>query len=492
MTLVVLLLPLLAAALIMLSPWRWVQRTLAVLGTLATFILALFLPGAADIDTPWFSGFGLHFALSPAGAASVLVPVVALVMIPTALYAGSKIKERVGAFLALLLVMQAALNGIFMAKDLILFYVCWEAALIPNLLMLGIWGREKRRQAMLKYMIYAIAGSFLMLIAILAIKPLSGAASYRFADLLAVTPQLPLSTQVWLFIGFTLSFAVKLPLFPVHGWLPDFHEQNHPSGVVDVAGTMYKLGAFGFFAWALPLLPDAASTVGPILLALSAVTALYAGFIATAQSDMKRFLAYVSLSHMGIVGVGVFGLRMVGLNGAMYLLAAQMLTTGGLFFLSGMLYERRQTFDLARYSGLAKSAPLLASLAMFILLAAIGVPGLTNFPGEFMSLMGAFQTSPWWAALATLTTVAAAVYGVNFYQKIFWVKEEHGAVLDLRGIELVVLIPMLLGILWFGILPHRQLALIEPQSQVISSQHEVQQADAAPLTDVGGIRVRPH
>ena len=260
-----------------------------------------------------------------------------------------------------------------------------------------------------------------MLVAILALRPLSGATSFRIVDLLPATQALPLGTQVWLFLAFTLAFAVKLPLWPLHGWLPDFHEQNHPSGVADVAGTLYKVGGWGFFAFALPLFPAAAALLTPYLLALAAFTAVYAAVVATAQTNLKRLLAYASLSHMGIVGVGVFGLYLTGLGGAMYLLAAQMLSTGALFLISGMLYSRRNSFELSEYGGLAKSAPALAALTLFAMFASIGVPGLSNFPGEFMSLLGAFERSAWLGGFATLAVIAAGVYGVNMYQRLYQV-----------------------------------------------------------------------
>lgn len=468
-SLLVLAVPFLGALTAAFARSRQVARGVALFSTILTFALALFLAGDGGVSLLWLPGFNAYFELSPAGAASVLVLVAALVMIPTVLYAGAMLGERTGAFLGLLLGMQAGLNGLFLAKDLIVFYLFWEATLIPSVLMLGIWGGAQRRQAAVKYLIYAVTGSFLMLVAILALKPLSGAVSYRLDDLLLVTPNLPLTTQLWLFVGFALAFAVKLPLWPLHSWLPDFHEQNHPSGVADVAGTLYKVGGFGFFAWAMPLLPGAALAAAPVLLALAAFTALYAAMIATTQTNLKRLLAYASLSHMGIVGVGIFGLHIAGLSGAVFLLAAQMLSTGGMFLISGMLYERRRSFDLNVYGGLAKTAPALAALSLFVLFTSIGVPGLANFPGEFMSLMGSFQTeSGWnlfWTGLATLSVIAAGVYGVNLYQRLYQ-GEASGAAPDLRSLEAVVLVPIVAGILWLGLNPAPQLQRIEVQSQV--------------------------
>ena len=332
MTLAALLVPLATALVVALVPTSALKHAFTIIGTLATFVVALFLGSSPSIETLWIPGFEVYFSLSPAGASGLLVLVASLVMIPAAVYASLTVERHMGAFVALLLLMQAGLNGVFLAKDLVLFYVFWEATLIPSVLMLGIWGGVGRRQAAIKYLMYAVTGSFLMLVAILAIRPLSGAVSYRLDDLLAVTPALPFPTQLWLFIAFTLAFAVKLPLWPLHAWLPDFHEQNHPSGSADMAGTLYKVGGWGFFAWALPLLPNAAAAAAPYLLAFAAVTALYAAIIATSQTHMKRLLAYASLlAHGHRWAWGVFGLHIAGLNGAVYLLAAQMVSTGGLF-----------------------------------------------------------------------------------------------------------------------------------------------------------------
>ena len=469
MSLAVILVPFIAALLIFLLRQRALQTLVAVLSTLITFVVARLLKDDPGFSRLWIPGFGSYFELNPEGAASVLVFVASIMMIPTIGYASAKIKDRTGGMLALLLLMQAGLNGLFLAKDLVVFYLFWEATLIPSVLMLGIYGGEKRRQAATKYLVYAVAGSFLMLISILAIKPLSGAVSYRITDLLAATPDLPLNTQLWLFAGFALSFAIKLPMFPFHAWLPDFHEQNHASGVADVAGTLYKVGGFGFYAWALPLLPDAAKAAAPLMMSLCAVTAIYAAMIAINQTHIKRMLAYASLSHMGIVGVGVFGLHITGLSGAIFLLAAQMLSTGGLFFISAMLYERKHSFDLNAYGGLAKSAPALAALTLFILFTSIGVPGLANFPGEFMSLLGGFQTQPLIAGLATLSVIAAGVYGVNLYQRLFQA-EQAQATHDVNENEVFLLLPIILGILWLGLNPNVAFKQIEPQSQIVIDQ----------------------
>ena len=466
-----LVIPLLGAGLSALSRSRRMVTAVALFSTMATFAVALFLPGARAIERSWLPGIGSSFSLDPNGAAAVLVVVAALVMIPTALTAGLRVNERSGQFVALLLLSQAGLNGIFMARDMLVFYLFWEATLIPSLILLGAFGLERRSAAVAKYLVYAVGGSFLMLVSMLMLKTLSGAASFHLTDLMVAAPQLGATTQTWLFAGLALGMAVKLPIWPLHSWLIDLNEQNHPSGAADVLGTMYKVGGFGFFAWALPILPAGAERLAPLLLALGAFTAVYGAVIAIRQDHFKRLLAYASLSHMGIVAVGLFGLHIAGLNGAIYLLAAQMLSTGGLFLVSGMLYARRRTFDLDAYGGLLKSAPALGALTLFMVFAFIGVPGLGNFPGEFLSLLGAFQTSPWLAAIATLAVIAAAVFGVNLYQRLF---QGPPAVTlpDIDSLEAYILVPFVAGILWLGLAPAPQLQRIEEQSQLVIMQQE--------------------
>jgi NADH-quinone oxidoreductase subunit M len=469
LSLLLILLPFVAALGSVFAPSNQVAVRVALGSTALSFVLSLFLPLSSAIAVPWLPGFGVTFALSPAGAASVLIPVAALVMIPTVYYAAARVTERTAALLALLLAMQAGLNGIFLADDLVIFYLFWEATLIPSILMLGIWGRAGGRRAAVKYLIYAVAGSFVMLVAILALRPLSGALSYQFDDLIAATVTLPAATQLWLFVGLAIGMAVKLPLWPLHSWLPDVNEQNHPSGVADVAGTLYKVGGYGFFAWALPLLPQAAELASPLLMGLAAFTALYAAIVATAQTHLKRFLAFASLAHMGIVGVGIFALHAAGMSGGVYLLAAQMLSTGGLFLISGMLFERRETFDLKAFGGLAKSAPALSALTLFVLLTSIGVPGLANFPGEFMSLLGAYQTNALIAIMATLSVIAAGVYGVNMYQRVYQ-GEAAVTTTDIRRPEVLTLIPIVLGILWLSLAPSPHLSHIERQATRMFSE----------------------
>jgi NADH-quinone oxidoreductase subunit M len=470
--------PLLVAALL-LALRGGAVRLVSLAGAMTTFVLALFLAPSTPITLPWIPSFGVWFALDGAGTGGFLALVASFVMVPTVLWASSRTLERRGAFLAALFAMWGGLMGIFLARDLVLFYVFWEVTLLPSLVMLSGWGGPHRRAATLKYLLYAVAGSFAMLLAILAIRPLSGATSYLFDDLLLATLTLDGLTQTWLFVGFALSFAVKLPIFPLHHWLIDFHDQNHPSGAADVAGTLYKVGGFGLFAWALPLLPTGAAVAAPLLIAVAAFTAVYAAAIATRQRNLKRLLAYASLSHMGLVAVGLFGLHLAGLSGAMYLLAAQMVTTGGLFLLAGMLHARRGTFDLSAYGGLAASAPALAATTLFVLFASIGVPGLANFPGEFLTLLGAFQANAGAGVAAVLAVIAAGVYGVGLYARLYQ-GPETARVADLQPLEIAVIAPLVLATLVLGLFPAAPLATFEAEAAVTVARQATVTAGTLP------------
>jgi len=484
------LMVLLPLAVALALPWAKrpaVHRPLAVLGVAATLALGVFATGGAgSVEVPWVPALGTYFALDATGAGGVLARIAAAVMLPTVLWAGARVADRPQLFLAWLLATLAGLVGIFLARDLVLFYVFWELTLLPALAMLAGWGLTHRRAATIKYLLYAVAGSFAMLLSVLAIRPLSGAEGYRFDQLLAAAPLLDPLTQTWIFAGFAFAFAIKLPIFPLHVWLIDVHEQNHASGAADVAGTLYKVGGFGLFAWAMPLLPAGATALAPLGLALGAFTAVYAAMIATRHAHLKRALAYASLSHMGIVAVGLFSLHLAGQSGSMALLAAQMVTTGGMFLVSGMLHDRRGTFELEAFGGLARSAPALAAVTLLVLFASVGVPGLANFPGEFLSLLGAFQSAPAAAVVAVLASIALGAFGVGLYQRLFQ-GEARERTHEIKPLEVAVFAPIVALTLWLGVAPAANLTVFEREAAAA----QVAAAPVAPPTDAqasGGAR----
>jgi NADH-quinone oxidoreductase subunit M len=467
--------------------------TLATFATLAAaLVLALATPLGLEGDffarsakIPWLPALGINYAVHFDGVSLLLALVVALMTLCGVIYAGYRIEEaQLPGFLGLVLLMEAGLLGIFAARNLVLFYVFFEATLIPSLFLLGLYGRERRMPAATKFAIFTVFGGLMMLAAIIGVKAYSGAVTFDLADILAKlkTTPLPIEAQTWIFWGFLIGFAVKLPLFPLHSWLPDFHSENHPSGVADLMGTLYKVGAYGIFRFALPLCPEAAHNAQGILLFLAGFTALYAAWIAFAQYDFKRLLAYAGLSHMGLIGLGLFSLHPVGITGALYLLAFQGVYTGALFLASGMIQERfylieldakadkksdaeriARSLEIGRWRGLAAQAPAFAGLLLVLWFASIGVPGMAGFIGEVSIFVGVYQTSPWAAFLGLLTTVAAAAFALTAYQRVWYeAPSEKIQFPELRNYEYALLVPLVAVLVIFGVYSTPALNMLKP------------------------------
>jgi len=441
------LLPVVFGALLLLG----LPRALGVLGAGLSFLLNLYLflthPGgvAHAFQAPLLPGAGVYWAFGLDGLSALFFLTIALTV-----FLGALVARVEGRFLGLALLMEGLLLGLFAALDLLVFYVFFEATLIPALLMLYFYGGEGRTRAIYTFVLFTLAGSLPMLAAVLGAKLLSGSPTFLLEDLLAH----PLQGEAafWVFLGFALAFAIKTPLFPLHAWLPPFHQENHPSGLADALGTLYKVGVFAFFRFAIPLAPEGFAQVQGLLLFLAALSALYGAWVAFAAKDFKTLLAYAGLSHMGVAALGVFSGTPEGALGGLYLLAASGVYTGGLFLLAGRLYERTGTLEIGRYRGLAQSAPGLAALALFLFLAMVGLPGLSGFPGEFLTLLGAYKASPWLAALAFLSVIASAAYALTAFQKTFW--EEGGSgVRDLAGAEWGFALLSVLALLLMGVFP---------------------------------------
>ncbi len=430
--------------------WPSWARALGLATTAVTAVLAYLLLAAGGVagytELPLLKEAGVYYAVGADGVGAVFALVISLSVFLALLAA----REVPGRMLALGLLMATGLIGIFLSYDLVLFYFFFEAALIPSLLLLGVYGGSGRVPALIKFALFTLVGSLLMLAGILAARYLGGAGSFLMRDLLA--HRLGGAAAVWAFWAFALAFLVKAPLFPLHVWMPDFHAENHPSGFADVMGTLYKVGVFGFFRFAIPLFPDAFKAAQPYLLALAAITALGAAWIAYAQKDWKRLLAYGALSHMGVAALGVFSGTLVGAVGGLFLLAASALYTGGLFLYAGWMHRRFGSLALAPTHGLAKAAPALAALGLFLFLAMVGLPGLAGFPGEFLSALGAWQASPFWTLVGFAAVIAAAAYALTAYQRLF-----HGppgkAVADLDGGEWVFAALVVAAVGFLGVYP---------------------------------------
>lgn len=460
-------LPLLGAALLWVTP-KGFRDEVAGIVTALTFGLGLWIwmQGGAGLEThPWFGELGLTYSVELTGVSLVLALVSAFMSFIAALYAARRIPNP-GTMLSLILAMETALLGIFAARDLILFYVFFEVALIPALLMLALYGGPKRMSAMLKFGAYTLFGGLLMLVSFIGYKFIGGSPTFALPDLLA--NPVKGEAQVWLFVGFLAAMCVKLPILPFHAWLPDFHEQNDESGIPDLMGTLYKVGGYGVFTFGLTLFPDAALQLRPVLMTLAAVTALYAAWVAFHQTNWKRLMAYAGLSHMGFVALGVFSLNEIATVGAMYLLAFQNFYTGALFLAIGMLQERVGSLD-TRVGGVMTQAGALGGLTMALWFASIAVPGLAGFIGEFSILLGAYQVNPLLTFIAGLTVIAAAAYALTAFQTTYWQSRPAGAVVvsDLKHTEWLILgLPLAVAI-FFGVYSGPALALMQPAVKAV-------------------------
>jgi len=461
---VLIFLPLLFGVWALVAPQQ--ARPVGLLGSLLTLIVGLLTFGAFlggndfAYQVPLLGEAGIYYAVAWDGVGAVLM----LAVVTATFIALLAAHDVPPAMVGLALLMESGLLGLLAAQDLILFYVFFEATLIPSLLMLGLYGGAGRVRALVKFAIFTLVGSLLMLAGILAARYLGGAPSFLLSDLIA--HKLDGAAGVWAFSAFLIAFMVKTPLFPLHVWLPDFHAENHPSGLADVMGTLYKVGIFGLFRWALPLFPSAFALFQPWLLALAAFTAIWAAWIAYAQTDWKRLLAYGALSHMGIGALGIFSGTVAGGVGAIFLLAASAVYTGALFLFAGGLQRRFGTLELRPTSGLAKSAPGLAALGLILVLAMVGLPGLSGFPGEFMNMLGAWQASPIWTFVGFLAVIAAAAYALTAYQNLFHNAPEKPAP-DLSSIEWWWGSLTVLAILFMGVYPKLFTEVLVPSAQAL-------------------------
>jgi NADH-quinone oxidoreductase subunit M len=488
MTLTLLIfLPVAGALLVLLLPREehGQQRWTGLIFMLATFAVAIYAatqfdsaPSAPEFQleqkVAWAPGVGFSYHVGIDGIALVLVLLTALLGPLALLSAFALVKHRVKEFVISLLLLQTAMLGTLCALDLVLFYVFWEAMLIPMYLLIGIWGHERRIYAAMKFFLYTMAGSLLMLVAILylyfAVNG-PGGHTFDFPELLKQAPHLAPGVQRWLFLAFALSFAIKVPMVPLHTWLPDAHVEAPAAGSIILAGVLLKMGGFGFLRYAFPLFPNGAMEYRPELAALAVVGIVYGALMCLAQQDMKSLVAYSSVSHLGFVMLGLSALTTSGMTGGVYQMLNHGVSTGALFALVGILYERRHTREMGQFGGLAKTVPALAALFFVVTLASMGLPGTNGFVGEFLILAGAFNsrlqgaTWPWFATIGALGVILGAVYMLWMYQRVFFgpvKREENHAIADLSLREWLVLAPLILLIGVMGIYPQPFLDRIEP------------------------------
>ncbi len=369
--------------------------------------------------------------------------------------------------MAMMLLLETGMIGTFVALDTFLFYVFWELMLIPMYFLIGIWGGKRRIYATIKFFIYTMAGSLLMLVALIVLYQLHqaqfGTYSASIVDLYRVN--VPWGLEKWMFGAFALAFAIKVPLFPFHTWLPDAHVEAPTGGSVILAGVLLKMGTFGFIRYALPLFPDATYAYGPTLVVLAVIGVIYGALVAMVQSDIKKLVAYSSVSHMGIVMLGLFAMNSMGMSGAVYQMLGHGISTGALFLLVGMLYERRHTREISEYGGLAKVVPLFAFTFMVVTFSSIGLPGLNGFVGEILVLMGSFQYHPVATAFAATGVILGAVYMLWVYQRVIFGPLTNDANKDLPDMnkrEIAYMTPLLILIVLMGVYPQPFLERMAP------------------------------
>lgn len=450
--------------------WTALGTSLATFGA-ALWALAAFTSAGADalrVNQPWFdlAGAPVSLRLEVDGLSLLMVLLTALLTPVAILSTWKAINERVKGFMLFFLLLEVGMNGVFLAFDLVLFFLFWEFTLIPMYILIGIWGGERRVYAAIKFFIFTMAGSILMLVGIFYLGSVAG--TYALPDLVAQR-DLWFGAQIWLFLAFGLAFAIKVPMFPLHTWLPDAHVEAPTAGSVILAGVLLKMGAYGFLRFNLPLFPQAAFYFAPLMCILAIIGILYGAVVAFAQRDVKKLVAYSSVSHLGFVMLGIFSLNPLGISGAVLQMVNHGLSTGALFLIVGMLYERRHTRDLAAFGGVWKVMPVFGGLSLIVTLSSMGLPGLNGFVGEFTILQGTFTSeflsTPAYAFVATLGVILAAVYLLWMFERVFLGAiryEENRALRDIDWREVLTLLPLVVFIFWIGLYPQTFLALVDP------------------------------
>lgn len=441
---------------------RWISLVAILIDLLLSTILWFNNTPGTAVETTWIAGFsaawipafGISFSLAMDGLSLILLMLTFLLGAVGVITSWNEIQFRPGFFHFNLLWVLAGITGVFVTMDLFLFYFFWEVMLIPMYFLIGIWGHENRRYAALKFFIFTQASGLLMLLAILGLYFVAGSATGRYTfnylDLLGVS--LPAGMEWWLMLGFLAAFIVKLPVVPFHNWLPDAHSEAPTAGSLILAGLLLKTGAYGLLRFVVPLFPNAAEEIAPIAMTLGVIGIIYGAMLAYAQTDLKRLVAYTSVSHMGFVMLGVFAFNDLAWQGVVMQMITHGISTGALFLIAGSLYERLHTRDIERMGGFWKQAPFMGTIALIFSMASLGLPGLGNFVAEFLTLVGAWRSSPVLTVIAALGLVAATVYSLRIMQKIFYGTASH-AISDLSLREKIGIVPLVVVIVWLGFFP---------------------------------------
>ena len=491
---VLLIVPLVGAVPVLLARPALAKR-LALLVGVVEFVLSLGLWWAVDTSTgtmelvqsiPWIPRWGIAYAVGVDGISLMMILLTTLLLPLCVLGSWNYITERQPGFYGLFLVLTTGMLGVFVAMDLFLFYVFWELMLIPMYFLIGIWGGKNRLYASLKFFIYTMAGSLLMLVAIIAMvriaAVISGELSFSYFHLLAQSNRVLMNRWAMpLFLAFFLAFAIKVPIFPFHTWLPDAHVEAPTAGSVILASVLLKMGTYGFLRFAIPFFPNVAfsNEIKALVVTLAVIGIVYGALVAMVQPDVKKLVAYSSVSHLGFAMLGIWASTIQSVQGALMVMIGHGLSTGALFFLVGMIYERRHTREIDAYGGIARVMPVFSLVLTVVALASIGLPGLNGFIGEFLVLLGSYRVYPWATGIATTGVIFAAAYLLWALQRMIFNsldKPENQGLKDLSRRELAVLVPLLAGIVWMGLYPQPVLRRMEP-----AARHYLQTARGLPI-----------
>jgi NADH-quinone oxidoreductase subunit M len=470
-------------------------RHAALWTSLVTFLLSLLL--WLDFDTrtadfqfveqrEWIPAFGITYYMGVDGI-SLLFVLLSTFLTPLCILASwETIEHRVREYMIAFLVLETLMVGMFCALDFVLFYIFFEGVLIPMFLIIGVWGGARRVYSAFKFFLYTLAGSVLMLLAILFLY-----FQTETTDIpTLMTAVIPPEVQFWLWLAFFASFAVKVPMWPVHTWLPDAHVEAPTAGSVILAGVLLKMGAYGFLRFSLPMLPDASAFFTPLVFGLSIVAIVYTSLVALVQEDMKKLIAYSSVAHMGFVTLGTFTGTVQGIEGALFTMLSHGVVSGALFLIVGVVYDRMHSREIARYGGLVHRMPVYAFVFMVMMLASVGLPGTSGFIGEFLALAGAFQVNTWAALLATSGIILGATYMLYLYRRVIFgklVRDDLKDILDLNLREKLIFAPLVIMVFWMGIYPKPFLDVFAASSGALVTRYQAAQAAQAipPMPIIG-------